>query len=216
MSEVAVVHYVTSSKYKREENEAFRRVCLFEGKPIDLTFRFEMRDVPILETLEIDLAVMVQAEVTAAYSQLRVPCIVEHAGLIFGDYKSVQYPGGLTKPMWNSLGDHFLEETNSRGRKATARAVIAYCDGRKVQTFIGETDGTLAQEPRGSRAFYWDTIFIPDNAETGNLTYAEIVDDPKFGLDYKVATLSQSSKAMLKFLAYFHKEGAPYLWRDQV
>ena len=210
-----VIHYVTSNKFKRHENEIYQRECLFDSRPVQESFRFEIRDVPILETLVIDLAVMVQAEVTAAYSHLKVPCIVEHAGLIFDDVRDANYPGGLTKPMWNSLGERFLEETNSRGRKATARAVIAYCDGKSVHTFVGETQGVLASEPRGSRDFYWDTVFIPNNLETGELTYAQIVDDSRFGLEYKVK-LSQSSKAMNQFLAYRKQHETPDLWRDIV
>jgi hypothetical protein len=36
---------------------------------------------------------MVSTEVVSAYSQLEVPCIVEHAGLIFSDYADRSYPG---------------------------------------------------------------------------------------------------------------------------
>jgi hypothetical protein len=59
--------------------------------------------------------------VASAYAQVKVPCIVEHAGLIFDDYKDRSYPGGLTKPMWNTLRDRFIEETRSANRGATAR-----------------------------------------------------------------------------------------------
>jgi len=64
--------------------------------------------------------------------------------------------------MWNALGEKFLDETQSRGRKAIARAVIAYCDGQRVLTFVGDRPGTIANSPRGSRAFYWDTVFVPE------------------------------------------------------
>jgi XTP/dITP diphosphohydrolase len=157
---------------------------------------------------------MVQAEVTNAYSQIRVPCIVEHAGLIFEEYRALSYPGGLTKPMWNALGDAFIEETQSAGRKAIARAVVAYCDGKSVTTFIGETRGTLASKPRGRRKFYWDTIFQANDptGKASGKTYAEIVEDPYLGLEYKVLNLSQSTQAMLKFLEHVRRLGRPELW----
>ena len=209
------VVYVTSSSFKKEENKAFTESCtLNDGTAVSDLFEFEFRNVSILEVLEVDLRVMVQAEVTKAYSQLKVPCIVEHAGLIFSDYIDRSYPGGLTKPMWNALGDQFIHETNSAGRKAIARAVVAYCDGMSVHTFVGETTGTLADAPRGGRKFYWDTAFIPDDPtdQVSGKTYAEIVEDPSFGLKYKMQYLSQSSRAMIEFLEFLRKHPTNALW----
>jgi inosine/xanthosine triphosphate pyrophosphatase family protein len=214
MKKLRVV-YVTSSAFKAEENRAFQDVAkLSSGNSVKDEFEFEIRKVPILEMLEVKLEVMVQAEVANAYSQIKVPCIVEHAGLIFSDFISESYPGGLTKPMWNALGDRFIPETQSANRQAVARAVVAYCDGQSIKTFIGETSGTLAATPKGSRAFYWDTVFIPDSTDprfTG-LTYAEIVET--FGLEEKMKNFSQSSKAMLAFLEYYRSEGIPKLWQN--
>lgn len=208
--------YVTSSKFKAEENRAFVQECvLSDGRPVKDIFEFEIWPVPIQEILNVDLAVMVSAEVVSAYSQLKVPCIVEHAGLIFSEYADKSYPGGLTKPMWNTLGDRFVEETRSAGRQATARAVVAYCDGKRVETFVGERAGTIAERPRGSREFYWDTVFVPEDAtgRSGRRTYAEIVDSSDLGLAYKMRELSQSSAAMRGFLEHRLRVGDPELWR---
>lgn len=212
----ARIVYVTSSQYKREENEIFGSCCkLDDGCAVKDLFEFDIREVPIQEILNVDLKVMVSAEVVSAYSQLKVPCIVEHAGLIFADYEDKSYPGGLTKPMWNALGDKFVEETGSAGRRAIARAVIAYCDGFSVKTFVGETTGTIANEVRGEREFYWDTVFIPDDPSvpSSKQTYAEIVSSSGKGLAYKVEHLSQSTKAMQKFLTFRRAQGVAELWR---
>ena len=206
------VVYVTSSKFKAQENENVVGDCtLKDGTPVGLLFDFDIRPVHVKEVLEIDLKAMVMAEVTKAYSQIKVPCIVEHAGLIFEGYDL--YPGGLTKPMWDFLQDKFIDETHSADRRATARAVVAYCDGRSVQTFVGETSGRIADKPRGNRQFYWDTIFIPDDpsGRVIDKTYAEIVDDPGLGLKYKMTKLSQSTRAMLAFLE-FRRSNQPDLW----
>jgi len=208
------VVYVTSSRFKAEENRVFQEVCtLSDGSLVNQHFQFQIRPLEIKEVLEVDLAVMVQAEVVQAYSQIKVPCIVEHAGLIFEEYKSSSYPGGLTKPMWNTLGENFLDETKSAGRRAIARAVVAYCDGKNVHTFMGETLGRLADAPRGSRDFYWDTIFIPDttDAAAANKTYAEIVETSSLGLAFKMR-LSQSARAMIAFLDYLQANGGSPLW----
>jgi len=210
-SKIKVV-YVTSSVFKRIESQIFAEKCfLSDGVTrVKDVFDFEFREVFISELLEIDIELMVKAEVANAYGQLRVPCIVEHAGLVFEDFRAEMYPGGLTKPMWNALGDKFVDETHSSGRRATARAVVAYCDGTCVKTFVGETRGTLAATPRGSRRFYWDTIFIPDGL-TAPLTFAEIADNPAFGLEYKILNLSQSSRAMVQFLEH-RRHHSPTLW----
>lgn len=209
------VVYVTSNDFKIEENKLFFQHCkLRDGTAVSDSFEFEYRRNPISEILEVDLAIMVQAEVTKAYSQIRVPCIVEHAGIIFDSYRDLSYPGGLTKPMWNTLKDRFIQETNSAGRQAVARAVIAYCDGKQVKTFVGETAGKLADRPRGNRSFYWDTVFIPDDTGVAaGKTYAEIVDDPNLGLQYKIEHLSQSSRAMLNFLEYMRENPNTGLWK---
>jgi XTP/dITP diphosphohydrolase len=206
---------VTSSSYKIEENTVLAKMGkLRDGKSIKELVEIEVRKVPLKEILEVDIQIMVQEEVIKAYSQLKVPCIVEHAGLIFTDHKDRLYPGGLTKPMWDSLGDRFIEETQSAGRDAIARAVVGYCDGMTVKTFIGETEGQIAEAARGSRKFYWDTVFVPKDAgAAAGKTYAEIVDDPNFGLEFKVMKLSQSTHAMLSFLEYFTAVRTPQLWR---
>jgi XTP/dITP diphosphohydrolase len=215
MSAKRTIHYVTSSAYKQEENKILREHCVLNtGEKVDDIFEFVFRTEQIKEMLEVDLFIMVQAEVADAYSRIKVPCIVEHAGLIFDEYIDESYPGGLTKPMWNTLGEKFLQETGSANRRATARAVVAYCDGKSIQTFKGETTGKLAASPRGKREFYWDTVFIPDDASgiAADKTYAEIVADPNLGLDYKVTKLSQSTKAMIEFLNYVNLSPRPSLW----
>lgn len=215
MTKKSVV-FVTSNQHKIEENRILVDNCtMADGTPVRDLFEFEIVHVNVLETLEVRLEIMVQAEVINAYGQIRRPCIVEHAGLIFDTYIADSYPGGLTKPMWNTLKDNFLVETQSAGRGAIARAVVAYCDGLSVTTFAGETHGRLTDMPRGSRSFYWDTIFVPDDpsGRSGGKTFAEIADDAKLGLAYKIVHLSQSTKAMLAFLEHRRKAGEPELWR---
>ncbi|MGO9313311.1 MAG: non-canonical purine NTP pyrophosphatase [Syntrophobacteraceae bacterium] len=212
MSKIEVV-FVTSSEHKIAENNVLHKECTLEdGQAVKDLFEFDIRQVPIKEVLEVKIDQMVRIEVVQAYSKIRVPCIVEHAGLIFQGYD--HYPGGLTKPMWNVLGDRFIEETHSAARKAKALAVVAYCDGQAVFTFEGETEGTISDCPRGNRNFYWDTIFIPKDpsGDAGGKTYAEIVDDPTLGLKYKMTKLSQSARAVLRFLE-FRRTNAPGLWR---
>lgn len=203
------INYVTSSKFKKAEIEVFFENCrLSDDTPVNNLFSYNIYENKIHERLEVDIEKMVRYEVKEAYSQVKVPCLVEHAGLIFDKYKNDKYPGGLTKPLWDTLREKFLTETNSANIPVTARAVVAYCDGKTIETFIGETKGVLSPIPRGERKFYWDTIFIPD-VELG-MTYAEIVQES--GLSEKMIKYSQSAKALLAFLEYLRKKGKGDLW----
>ena len=205
--------YVTSNKQKQEEIDVVQTAWrLDDDQLVGDVFDFDIRHNSIDERLEIDLEVMVKHEVIRAYELVKVPCIVEHAGLIFDDFRQSSYPGGLTKPMWNALGADFFGSVRLQSRGATAQAVVGYCDGMRAQTFLGCTHGELAVEPRGSRNFYWDTIFVPDDPARPNagLTYAEIVDE--LGLEYKVVKLSQSTKAMGECLNHIRTQEANLLW----
>jgi inosine/xanthosine triphosphate pyrophosphatase family protein len=206
--------YVTSSAHKKDENEHFIKSPINGGRLASDVVQFDFRGIRIKEVLDVDLTVVVRAEVKEAYQIIQTPCIVEHAGLIYDKYSAASYPGGLTKAMWNALRDNFVLETNGAGQRATARAVIAYCNGMTIETFVGETHGTLAVAPRGMSSFYWDTVFIPDQPDgtPGSRTYAEIAADPQLGIAHKVA-LSQSTKAMKAFVEYLAAEPNPDLWK---
>jgi XTP/dITP diphosphohydrolase len=214
------IAYATGSPFKREEVEA---ICASQvintaggARLVEDLFKFTFHKVQIREVLERDIAEMVRHKARASYARLQVPCIVEHAGLVFVEHEKVSYPGGLTQPMWDALdAQGFLTETNGAGRRVIARAVVGYCDGSSVSVFTGDTLGTLAAAPRGRRQYYWDPIFEPDDpdagASTGRRTYAEVADEPN-GVIEKVR-LSQSTKAMLAFLQHRLATGDAPLFR---
>ncbi|WP_352806073.1 non-canonical purine NTP pyrophosphatase [Mesorhizobium sp. M0292] len=56
----------------------------------------------------------------------------------------------------------------------------------------------IARAPRGSREFYWDVVFCPDDG--GGMTYAEMSDQPG-GLQKQLA-MSQSTKAISAFASF--------------
>ncbi|SCY34543.1 non-canonical purine NTP pyrophosphatase [Microvirga guangxiensis] len=198
-----LITYASSSRFKKQEVEVLLESGTFPDssgreRKIGDHFRFDFSGIRTDEPLEIDLIEMVKHKARSAYRSLLMPCIVEHAGLILGANYEQGFPGGLTQPMWDALGaEEFLRRTASVGEPVVARAVIGYCDGMSVRTFVGETKGTVADAPRGDRDFYWDTIFCPDEIQPG--TYAEIAGDPERGIRVKM-TISQSYRAMRQFL----------------
>lgn len=199
IQEVGVI--LSSSEFIDSDNVT-RRV----GDKFDIQFS----NIPTDEPLEIDLVAMVRHKAVSAYRGLLMPCIVEHAGLVLKANINSGFPGGLTQPMWDALGgEGFLERTGAAGKPAIARAVFGYCDGMGVYTFIGETEGSIATNPTGSRRFYWDTVFCPDGY--GGKTYAQISEDPKLGVAEKMK-VSQSYRALREFLQTRIKKGESELF----
>jgi inosine/xanthosine triphosphate pyrophosphatase family protein len=191
------VIYCSGSPYKIEEWEMARTFEFEPGLAFGDLINLEFRKVATSEPLLRDLSELIYAKAISAYRVVKAPCLVEHAGIILADYKKENYPGGLTQAMWNALGgEKFVASCAPLGGKAVARAIIGYCDGANVHTFVGETEGTLRDKPAGRRQFDWDTIFCPDGY--GGRTYAEIADDD---LGEKLR-ISQSTKAFRQLISY--------------
>ena len=124
-----------------------------------------------------------------------------HTTNLLERYQPKSFPGGLTQPMWDSLKpEQFAACCSTLTDHAIARAVIGYCDGLNIHTFVGETKGRLSRTPKGTRRFYWDTIFCPDGF--GDRTYAEIVKADGSGLGDKLA-ISQSIHSKIGLLLTF-------------
>jgi XTP/dITP diphosphohydrolase len=203
------LRYATGSQFKAQEIETIRQEQFVLDPNRNRVLVLQLFDI-ILEAVKTDeplernIDQMVIHKVKSAYRKLLMPCIVEHAGLIIESLLNYSYPGGLTQPMWDAIGaEGFLRSHSWAGERATTRAVVGYCDGLNIHTFVGETKGVLAKEPRGAREFYWDTIFCPDGGE--GLTYAEI---SGISISKKVE-LSQSTKAMIACLNYVVTNGTP-------
>jgi non-canonical purine NTP pyrophosphatase (RdgB/HAM1 family) len=205
-----IVTYCSWSEFKKQEWDVAKRVMELDSEPgvkLGQLFELEFRNVQTTEPLLCDLEKMVRFKVESAYRAVRVPCIVEHAGLVLDGYESASFPGGLTQPMWDALNaERFVASCSPLTRQAIARAVVGYCDGMNIWTFVGEMKGALSPKPRGKRAFYWDTVFCPEGF--GDKTYAEIVDEG--GLEKKLQ-VSQSIKALKKFMQH-RLDNAPALF----
>jgi XTP/dITP diphosphohydrolase len=211
------IYYATRSEFKQQEIAAIESSFTFRGEdgseqPVGDRFKFVFSDTKTDEPLEVDLATMVRHKAVSAYKSLLMPCIVEHAGLILQEHASSGYPGGLIQPMMDALeAEDFVRRISAAGERAVARAVIGYCDGMSVHIFTGETEGVIADRPRGSREFYWDTIFAPDGY--GGATYAEITADLTRGIPEKMK-VSQSWKALRAFLEFRVRKGSNTLFTD--
>jgi len=88
------------------------------------------------------------------------------------------FPGPLIKWMLRKIGTQGIYELcqSVRDRRAVARTVVGYDDGRGVARFFeAEVQGQIVA-PQGVEGFGWDEIFQPDGL---NETFAEMGDDYK-------------------------------------
>jgi len=101
-------------------------------------------------------------KVLKAFVSIGRPIFVEQTGLILKDLGGL--PGGLTQIFWDSLqADNFSKYfSGTETANVIAKTVIAYCDGKQIQTFEGEITGIIVCPPRGNRDFQWDCVFQPD------------------------------------------------------
>jgi XTP/dITP diphosphohydrolase len=131
-----------------------------------------IQDVREIHELQMeDMDVLVRDKILKAFAMVRRPVIVDHTGLSFDLLKG--FPAGLTSVFYGKLKDHGIASLigKSSNPKVIATTLLAYCDGRRIHTFRGEALGTIADSPRGTEGFQWDTVFIPDGFDQ---TYAEL------------------------------------------
>lgn len=155
------------------ENKAAEATAFFAQSDLAADRNIELRVLnhDVQEIMHPDLEEIVRSKALAAYRYLRQPCVVEHGGLFFDGLPRL--PGPMGKLIGNAVGDRmcgFLHTDDSR--RATARAILGYCDGRRIRLFTGETRGEVAERARGEyNKSHWDPIFIPEGSSE---TYAEM------------------------------------------
>ena len=167
------IYFVTQNERKVSEVKE-----LFKGLEAEMTDVPEICqvDISVNEILSSNIDIIVKSKVLEAYKIFGLPCVVEHSGLNIEALKGL--PGGIGKIIWDAVGDRmcgFLNEQDSRS--AIAVSIIAYCDGKKIRQYRGETRGQIAERKRGDYQFNWDPIFIPEGS---NETYGEMGQMKKF------------------------------------
>ena len=165
MSKVSEIRFVTSNPHKIAEAQKIL------GK-LGLTVLGS--DAKIEELQTTDASRLVRDKLLKAFDIVGRPLFVEHTGLYLEHLNG--FPGGLTQIFWDSLlADRFAELFGklAPNRIATAKTIIAYCDGMRIHEFAGEIAGEIVPMPRGPRHFQWDCVFQPDGFRE---TFAELGD----------------------------------------
>lgn len=149
----------TSNKGKVQEIEDILKI------PLDFA------SLEIDEVQSMDLEYVVRKKAEAAFKILKRPVIVDDVGVYLDALNS--FPGPFVKYVYKLVGNKKLLNLlkNEKNRKLTVMCAVAYCDGKKVHTFVGSVKGSLSRKEIGKNGWGFDPIIIP-NGE--NQTFAEM------------------------------------------
>ena len=132
-----------------------------------------------------DVGEIARGKAQYAYSQLKVPLIVDDTGFFIDALKG--FPGPYAAYVLQSIGNAGIlklveDQSDRNARFVTA---IAFADDRGVHVFKGTIEGRITSSPRGSGGFGYDPIF-----ETGGKTLAEIPLDEKSRISHRARALT--------------------------
>ena len=147
------------------------------GIPVD-HFKLDLDEIQSLDLKEI-----VTHKVRQAYEKIQKPVIVEDVSLEF--VALGRLPGTFIKFFVDEVPfETICSMLDGKTRKATARCVIGYYDGKDLQLFEGELGGEIATTPSGEHGYGWDRIFIPQGYSVTRASLDE-TDDQKTYLQIK-------------------------------
>lgn len=151
-------------------------------------------DLDEIQTL--DLHELVAHKAKQAYAILKTPVLVEDVNLAFTALGRL--PGPFIKFFEQelTLTDMCKMLNVFDDRSAQGRICYALYDGKEMRFFDGEMHGRIADAPRGSGGFGFDSIFINDGS---TLTRAEMPEQ-----DY--AATSYRKMALDKLKAFLHEQ----------
>lgn len=155
----------------------------------------EHQKVDLDEIQSLDLREVVEHKARQAYDIVKRPVIVEDVAMTFTAFNTL--PGPFIK--WfekgSSLATMCRMLDSFDDRTAEAHTMYGFCDGGQVQCFEGIMRGTIAEEPRGSSGFGFDSIFINEGQP---LTRAEMDEETYSKLSYRVEALAKLREYLQK------------------
>ena len=181
------------------------------GKYISVKELFEKENINInffnynLEEPEInDIEYISREKALSAYQILQSPCFVADTGFYIEKYpNNPGYPGAFVKRsgISSNINELLVIMKNESNRNCKFIDCLTFYDGNDFYTFYGESEGTLALEPKGkklkkAKSNLW-YIFIPKNC---GKTLAEMSDEErKYRKD-------EHTSAEKKFIEWYKNE----------
>lgn len=180
------IAYVTSNPNKARESVSILK---------EMNIEVEVVQLKILEIQSDDILEIAKFRAKEAYRQLRRPVIVEDAGLFIDALGG--FPGPYSSYVFRTIGVNGILRLMKgvRKRGATFKSVVAFHNGRRIQTFIGCVRGRISLEPRGS-SWGFDPIFEPEGL--GGLTYAQLPPEVKNKVSHRRKALEKLANYLVE------------------
>ena len=167
------ITFVTSNDNKAREAEQILGVSLAR------------HSLELDEIQSMDLAEVVEHKVRQAYSILKKPVLVEDVGFYIKQWNG--FPGPLVKWLQETMGYTKLTKLlDKKNRQVEWQVMYGFFDGKKVQIFKGSGLGTIADKPRGTKGWGFDTILIPKGSAK---TYAQMGSDERIKVSARMLAL---------------------------
>lgn len=185
-------------------------VYLVTGNPHKLDeARDAVKDYPVrleaarVDKLEIQSDKVEEIALTAArhaFAQLRKPVAVDDTSLEIEALNG--FPGPYASYVYKTIGLGGILKLlkGSRSRRACFKTAVALIIPPYEKVFTGVTCGVIAEEPRGSRGFGYDPIFIPEGS---GRTYAEMTLEEKNRYSHR----AKAFRAMAEWLTATYELG---------
>ena len=118
---------------------------------------------------------LIEDKVMRAFARARYPLVVDHTCLSLAALNGL--PGTQASSFWEYMRDDICKIIATLGNsRAEVSVALGYTDGRTIKHFVTTKKGSIAPQPRGTRRFDWDRIFIPSG---DTKTYAEMTPSEK-------------------------------------
>jgi inosine triphosphate pyrophosphatase len=148
-----------------------------------LGFPVAHKKLDLDELQSLDLKKIVEHKARQAHRFIKKPVIVEDVSLEFAALGKL--PGPFIKFFVDNIPFKALcSLVDGKTRKATARCVFGYFDGKVLKLFEGKLEGEIAKKPAGKNGYGWDRIFIPEGYSVTRASLGE-EDDRKTYLKCK-------------------------------
>lgn len=157
--------------------------------------KIEHRNISYVEIQADELIDVVKPSAQQACEMVGAPCFVEDAGLFIDSLNG--FPGPYSSYVFKTVGNEgilrLMEGIPEEDRSAKFRSAVAYCEpGGEPEVFVGEVEGAISKEMRGSKGFGYDPIFLPERGGGG--TFAEMSTEMKNYLSHRAKAIEKLVK----------------------
>lgn len=175
------IYFVSTNRNKLKEIEEI------------LGFKLRYINLNLSEIQAVEVEKVVEHKVKQAFKKIKKPVIVEDTGLYFDAWNGL--PGALIKLFGKRIGYQNLGNLLKKNKKAIAKTVIAYFDGKNYKKFIGSIKGKISRKAKGKRNFGWDIIFIPNGYKK---TFAQMTGKEKNSISMRRIALEKMKSFLEK------------------